>query len=66
MEEDKHYKQEVAVSLAAANEISIGGSVSTISSELVDGFLVLSGTKDLLCRNTCFRFCPLNPALAGV
>lgn len=38
MEEDKHDKQKVAVSLAAANEISMDGSVSTISSELVDVF----------------------------
>lgn len=66
MEEDKHDKQEVAASLAAANEISMGGSVSTISSALVEVFPVLSGTKDLLCRNTCFCFGPLNPALAGV
>lgn len=36
MEEDKRDKQEA--SLAAPNEISMGGSVSTISSELVDVF----------------------------
>lgn len=38
MEEDKHDTQEVAASLAAANEISMDGSVSMISSELVDVF----------------------------
>lgn len=38
MEQDKHDKQEVAVGLAAANQISMSGFVSTISSELVDVF----------------------------
>lgn len=52
MEVDKHDKQEV--SLAAPNEISMGGSVSTISSELVDVFWYFQAPRIFYVRTHVF------------